>query len=305
MPTLDREAPPRGPASFSRVPSLPWRTCFAAAVLLCCASVSAPVSHGQDLGEAARQDRARKEGRAKDSKHVYTDEDLKRPQILTPEDRLRFEAKHKNAEPLNAEKSSVAPGDPSQAAQPSLGDVARQYRRQKQAHRAQEAARLPYTMSTAPLASPVAPSKPIDPPPVVRVAPRTNIPPPTVKTLPRPANPKFIAVVVQRGDSLWKLAQHNLGQGSRWPELVSLNPLIVDPNHLVIGSRIYLPFEASAPRRPSRVQARKGDTLWTIARAHFGHGAAWHCIALANPQIEDADRIREGQELALPAACHP
>ncbi len=303
--SLDREVSSGKPAFVWGRLSSGRRICLTSAVLLSCYLIPPPPSHAQDLGETARQDRTRKENHGKRSKHVYTEEDLKRRSILTPEDRARFEARRNTPDPLNAQKSSPAPSDSSRPTQPSLGEVARQNRRQKQERQAQEAAKLPYTMSTAPLASPAAPTRPLPPPPSVRIAPKPRNPFRAMQPVPRPTSPGLAVVVLQRGDSLWKLAERNLGQGARWRELLSLNPSIVDPDRVMAGSRIYVPLQASVPRHPLRMRIQKGDTLWQIAQAQYGRGAAWRCIALANPWIGDPNFIREGRELLLPASCIP
>jgi len=303
--SLDWEVSSGKPAYVSGRLSSRRRIYLTSSLLLSCYLIPAPSSHAQDLGETARQDRTRKENHGKRSKHVYTEEDLKRRSILTPEDRARFEARRNTPDPLNAQKSSPAPSDSSRPTQPSLGEVARQNRRQKQERQAQEAAKLPYTMSTAPLASPAAPTRPLPPPPSVRIAPKPRNPFCAMQPVPRPTSPGLAVVVLQRGDSLWKLAERNLGQGARWRELVSLNPSIVDPDRVMAGSRIYVPLQASAARQPSRMRIQKGDTLWQIAQAQYGRGTAWRCIALANPWIGDPNFIREEQELLLPATCIP
>src|SRR4029077_2354764 len=96
----------------------------------------------QDVAEAARQEQTRKANQQKKTKHVYTDEDLKRAQILIPEDRAEVEAK-KNQQPLPAEKQSQDSVD-AQALPPdvSLGEVARRYRRLRESLRLQEAAQF-------------------------------------------------------------------------------------------------------------------------------------------------------------------
>ena len=303
--SLDREVSSGKPAYVSGWLSSRRRISLTSTVLMGCYLIPAPPSHAQDLGEAARQEHTRKENHGKRSKHVYTEEDLKRRNILTPEDRARFEARRNTPDPLNAQKSAPAPSDSSQPSQPSLGEVARQNRRQKQERQAQEAAKLPYAMSTAPLATPAAPTRPLAPPPPVRIAPKPRNPFRAMQPVPRPTSPGLAAVVLQRGDSLWKLAERNLGQGARWRELLSLNPSIVDPDRVTAGSRIYVPLQAPAPRRPLRIRIQKGDTLWQIAQTQYGRGTAWRCIALANPWIGDPNFIREGQELLLPATCIP
>jgi len=146
----------------------------------------------------------------------------------------------------------------------------------------------------------VAPSQPAAP--VVRVAP--SQPPAPARTAPvGPA--KLNVITVQPGDSLWKLAQQNLGEALRWHELLAANPAIVDPNHIVAGAHLFLPAISSRFRTATSIIVQKGDTLSEIARAHFGHASLWACIAHANPTVHDANLIYEGQSLLLPGSCKP
>jgi nucleoid-associated protein YgaU len=114
------------------------------------------------------------------------------------------------------------------------------------------------------------------------------------------------SIIVKYGDSLWKLAQINLGDGHRWHELAAINPGIVNPQHIVPGMPINIAATAPvAPTAPSdsNVTVRKGDSLWKIAQEKLGFGGFWGCIAKANPVIRDADRIYTGQVLAVPDTC--
>ncbi|HEY4818195.1 MAG TPA: LysM peptidoglycan-binding domain-containing protein [Candidatus Acidoferrum sp.] len=110
-------------------------------------------------------------------------------------------------------------------------------------------------------------------------------------------------VVVQPGDSLWRLAQQNLGRGSRWQELLTANPGIADPTRLAAGTEIVVPAKITGLKSDLRVAVQPGDTLTKIAQATYGRAAAWHCVAQANPEIADPNRIYEGQQLLLPFNC--
>jgi nucleoid-associated protein YgaU len=119
------------------------------------------------------------------------------------------------------------------------------------------------------------------------------------------------SVIVKRGDSLWKLAQVNLGDGNRWRELLAVNPGLVDPSHIVPGTAINIggnglvvPVAPGAPT-DSTITVRRGDSLWKIAKLQLGSGGFWGCIAKANRTIRDANRIYAGQTLNLPSSCEP
>jgi len=450
-----------------------------AIMFLSFATLGATVSRAQDqqsqsVAEAARQERTRKQEQQKSAKHVYTEEDLKHANILTPEDRAQIEAKknecaQKNncppAAPQNPpaalDANSQTPGT-SLSPETSLGEVARQLRKQKelQALKPKQTEQFHLPFSTPALASPILPERSaIRPPaqPVLRpktktpsnvfrrdpfsavpvrpevpraevprtevrwnahpavpenirptvqpkvsndvqpkvredVQPKlreevlpavrpnvrpTNVRPhfskevrPTLRahnrlTIPaqpkisspvaapslliqpmqppapsksiqpsaplaaisttRPARPQPVAnsapvvspvatqktVSVQRGDSLWKLAQQNLGRGNRWPELLAVNPSIANPNQIRAGAELMLPTIAATPvsvqsatnGAAAGIKVRKGDTLWNLAKANLGRSSAWPCLAAANPSVSDANHIYEGQNLVLPSAC--
>lgn len=152
----------------------------------------------------------------------------------------------------------------------------------------------------APAPSASAARKPLTPDPAPSpVQPKTS----TDARRPVPSQSQPLRVItVQPGDSLWKLAEENLGTGSRWQELLSVNPDITDANRIAAGTRILLPN--SAPLQPdTKIIVHAGDTLSQVAQKHYRNARVWQCIAQANPQIADANRIFEGQELLLPAAC--
>src|SRR5882762_4425234 len=117
-------------------------------------------------------------------------------------------------------------------------------------------------------------------------------------------NPGSAKIRIQPGDSLWKLARRHLGSGSRWNELLASNPNISDPNHIQPGTLLVVPATQLRPRvLPSSITIRSGDSLWKLAASYFSTSTAWSCIAQANPQLHNANRLRPGQILVLPASC--
>lgn len=161
--------------------------------------------------------------------------------------------------------------------------------------------------------SPFQPRPLLATPPALRVAP---INPPAVARVehsavpalpPAPALEKtgLRPLQVQRGDSWWKLAERYLGSGTRWQELRSLNGTgKVPAKFLRQGSIILVPHTPSLRTALPRLHivVKKGDTLWSLARAHLGRGSAWGCLASANPEIADYTRLAIGSVLRLPQA---
>jgi nucleoid-associated protein YgaU len=343
MPRTDL-ATPASVGSFKAVRALSGfvRLCSPGILIFSFVVFGATQSYAQDVADAARQENARKQKQHKKSKHVYTEEDLKRAQILAPEDRAQIEAKKNQPAPPAAENSRDAVDAQSLPANAPLGDVARQLRRQKELEQLRRSAEFhiqvpdaPVLASPKPLVQPLLPptSKPARPnfapfrPPVKRSpfqrpsiilpAPPRVLPsqPPAVRVTPAlpatrtpiapPANSKLGVVTVQPGDSLWRLAQQKLGQGLRWHELLSVNPNITNPNHIEAGTQLYLPAAVSPVRTATKFTVREGDTLTGIAQTQLGHASYWSCIAHANPSIRDANLIFAGQVLLLPASCTP
>jgi len=151
---------------------------------------------------------------------------------------------------------------------------------------------------TPPTAAPklLLPSKPVPAP--LSLAPHTAPVAPAATAL------NAAKIRIQPGDSLWKLARRHLGSGFRWNELLASNPNISDPNHIQPGALLVVPTTDLRPRvQPSSITIGSGDSLWKLAASHFGSAAAWPCIAQANPQLHDANRLRPGQILILPASC--
>jgi nucleoid-associated protein YgaU len=287
------------------------------ALLIC-----ATPSFGQDLGDAARQERARRQHAPHRATHVYTNDDLKRAQILLPEDRARALEAQRNAKypgvqatanpnSLPAVPSAVFPlkPDPLNLPLPVVKLPAMMALGEERRDLADRNIRLPLRPTIGP--------KPHPPVPPTRDARKSKNPEPKKNDLsfgdlqkkhsnPISPEPKLNAnspngVRVAQGDSLWKIAQRIFGNGMRWKELAAANPQISDPNVIRTGEWIRLATADSSLGK--QVVVRPGDTLSSVAEAELGNARAFVCIAQANPQLRNADLIYPGDTLVVPDNC--
>ena len=285
--TMESTRPkPRGPSQ---------RNALCSVALVCALSLFLPViSRAQDdVAEAARQEKARKEAQAKKSRHVYTNEDLNKKEILDPEDRAEVEAKKKETAPV----PSVAPAPPvdSENAQPteSLGEVARRYRAEKEARQAEEALRKQtpsqFSMDIAQpaLAHPIQPMEPGKKAPM--------------------AAPKFDAP--RAGKTRDPFSRSPAPQ--RQAIAPSVPNLTVAPKAIVVTPIApRMPAVSVVPTAPSStvtamvatVTVRTGDSLWKISKQYLGGGSRWQELVAANPGVKVPARVLPGTVLKLPAA---
>lgn len=146
-----------------------------------------------------------------------------------------------------------------------------------------------------PVVAPVAPAAPIAETPVVTADPK----------------PTTVDYTVRRGDSLWKVAQEQLGDGTRYVEIVALNEDVLHgrPSFIDPGLVLRLPSDAAPaveeanaePRAEETYVVEPGDTLWDIADDELGEGARY-------PEIFEASRDTvqpDGQHLRDPDLVHP
>lgn len=127
---------------------------------------------------------------------------------------------------------------------------------------------------------------------------------------------------VKRGETLWSIAEHHLGSGSRYPEILRLNNNLLrgKAQFLRPGWVLTLPAAAQADagqatvasdRAHSRYTVVKGDTLSKIAQQHLDDAEAWPRIFEASrgiPQADgrrltDPDLILPGWHLLIPSAA--
>lgn len=126
--------------------------------------------------------------------------------------------------------------------------------------------------------------------------------------------PATIDYVVQRGDSLWAIAEQHLGDGNRYPEIVDLNTKLLrrGPDFIRQGWTLKLPVVEEV-NGYQRYTVRKGDTLSEIALDKLGDAHAWPKIADASRgitqpngrRLTDPDQIDIGWTLHIPTRSIP
>ena len=120
---------------------------------------------------------------------------------------------------------------------------------------------------------------------------------------------------VRQGDTLWKIALSQLGDGERWQEIAEANDISIDNPEVEIGQELTIPGGALTDIEEPTVEptiepiveptvepivepileeipetavgsstyeVQHGDTLWEIAKQVYGDGARWHEIFDAN-----------------------
>ena len=113
--------------------------------------------------------------------------------------------------------------------------------------------------------------------------------------------------IVQRGDTLAKIATRVYGALGRWKEIQELTQL-PNPNRIYPGDVVYYHLSQesvvfaktteTAPRQEVTVQ--KGDTLATVASRVFGHAADWKILWRHN-DVNDPDHLQVGTTLYYPS----
>ena len=125
--------------------------------------------------------------------------------------------------------------------------------------------------------------------------------------------PQTERYTVKRGDSLWKIAEERLGDGTRYVELVALNEPVLDgrPDFLLPGTVLKVPV-ADDPSGGSYV-VQPGDTLSEISEDQLGDADAYPSIVRASrdtvqpngAHLSDPDLILPGWKLTIPGPPDP
>lgn len=100
---------------------------------------------------------------------------------------------------------------------------------------------------------------------------------------------------VRRGDTLWTIAQRFLGNGERYPEIMSENGLTSDV--IYAGQLLNIPINPPS-NTPVVYTVREGDTLWNISQRFLGNGNKYKEIMDLN-QLS-TETIYPGEQLKIP-----
>jgi nucleoid-associated protein YgaU len=109
---------------------------------------------------------------------------------------------------------------------------------------------------------------------------------------------------VKRGDTLWSIAQSQLGSGHRWMAIYAQNKGTVrHPAHIHIGQVLQLPQRhATAAASRVRITVRPGDSLSLIAQKRLGRADRWREIFDMNrANLRNPRWIFPGQKLWIPS----
>ena len=121
---------------------------------------------------------------------------------------------------------------------------------------------------------------------------------------------------VQTGETLWSIAEKELGDGMRWPEIAELNHGVTQPDGHSLGDShwvnpgwtLTIPSAPAPASAPTAYTVRPGDTLSEIAQQELGSSDRFGEILAASSSIEqpggahltDPDRLGVGWTLEVP-----
>lgn len=121
---------------------------------------------------------------------------------------------------------------------------------------------------------------------------------------------------VASGDTMTLLAERYFGDRNKWQLIAKANPL-VDPAAMKVGTRLVIPSASattaapSTPVRPAAAgstiagaahEVQAGETLYSIARQHYGTPTLWERIYQANRAVigDDPASLKVGMRLSVP-----
>ena len=110
------------------------------------------------------------------------------------------------------------------------------------------------------------------------------------------SEPTYREYTVQRGDSLWSIAAEQLGDGSRYTEIMELNGL--NSTEIHPGIQLKLPVQTVSEPAYREYTVQRGDSLWGIAAEQLGDGSRYTEIIELNGLTSTT--VDSGQILKLP-----
>ncbi len=273
-------------------PSCEWRRAILCGVVFLCAC--GIQVRGQDVADAARQAKARKADEQKSPKHVYTEDDLKRSVILTPDDQARVEARKKLQNSVPAEQNAQQKPAETAPLTESLGEIARKYRQQKAAQDAELATKkkftpFPYKSPDAALASPAPSTEPLAPGRLPLVPFRTVA----------PHVPSSTGNSLNRVSPFLPRPMH--GEPNVPPAALAVAPSAPATN----AYRVEKPL-ATTPVYAGmrRIEVQRGQSWWKLADLYLGSGARWRELRQLNANAGGPpDLLRLGSVVVVPASA--
>lgn len=116
-----------------------------------------------------------------------------------------------------------------------------------------------------------------------------------------------ITYTVQKGDTLWKIAEKFYGSGAYWERIFQTNAAVLsNPNQIYAGQVLIIDLTVlnseTASENPDAnyYTVKPGDSLYRIAVQLYGQGRYWRRIAQANDAIKDPKLIHAGQVIVIP-----
>lgn len=123
-------------------------------------------------------------------------------------------------------------------------------------------------------------------------------------------SPSAVNYTVKRGDSLWRIAQLHLGTGTRFTEIIDLNPetLAGDPDFLPVGLVLHLPAPPADDTNNETYVVQPGDTITDVAATELNDpdrypeifDASRNTIQPGGGHLSDPDVIQPGWTLTVP-----
>ena len=108
--------------------------------------------------------------------------------------------------------------------------------------------------------------------------------------------PEAVTYTVKAGDSWWKIAAEQLGNGNRYNELAAHNGK-KPTDTIYAGQVLKLPGKAAATEKTYTV--KPGDSWWSIAASQLGDGGRYTELAVHNGKTA-ASVIHPGDVIKLP-----